>query len=117
MARSPAGQSLDLINIMSYDAGNLASTGFDPKESLRAHRAAWPSAAVVMGVEVPPEAWGGNVVTLAQVDDYAAYTKAQGGAGMMIWSLHKKGTPSAQDILTHACTTLGMTGCTSPLPM
>ena len=52
MARSPAGQQLDLVNIMSYDAGNIASTGFDPKESLRAHRLAWPNAAVALGVEV-----------------------------------------------------------------
>ena len=27
MAKSPAGQQLDLINIMTYDAGNKASTG------------------------------------------------------------------------------------------
>ncbi|KAI8475983.1 MAG: glycoside hydrolase superfamily [Monoraphidium minutum] len=117
MARSPAGQSLDLINIMSYDAGNLASTGFDPKESLRAHRAAWPTSALALGVEVPPEAWGGNVVTLDQVADLSAYTMANGGNGMMIWSLHKGGSPSAQAILTKACTVLGMAGCTAPLPM
>ena len=66
---------------------------------------------------MPPEAWGGNVVTLAQVQDLAAYTKTQGGAGMMLWSLHKKGTPSAQSMLTQACNTLGMAGCTSPIPM
>lgn len=36
-------------------AGNLQSTGFDPKESLRAHRAVWPNAAVALGVEIPPE--------------------------------------------------------------
>ena len=101
----------------SYAAGTLASTGFDPKESLRAHRATWPSAAIALGVEVPPEAWGGNVVTVAQVADYASYAKAQGGAGMMVWSLHKKGTPSTQAILTQACTTQGMAGCTAPLPM
>ena len=52
MARSTAGQQLDLINIMAYDAGNLASTGFDPKESLRAHRSVWPNTAVALGVEV-----------------------------------------------------------------
>jgi len=116
MARSAAGQSLDLINIMSYDAGSLATTGFDPKESLRAHRAAWPSAATALGVQVPPEAWGGNVVTLTQVEDYATYTKSQGGSGMMIWSLNKRGTPSAQDILTRACTVQGQSGCTTALP-
>jgi hypothetical protein len=66
---------------------------------------------------VPPEAWGGNVVTLPQVDDLAAYTKANGGSGIMIWSLHKKGTPSAQDILTRACAGLGGANCAAPLPM
>jgi hypothetical protein len=55
MARSTAGQSLDLINIMAYDAGSLANSGFDPKESFRAHKAAWPNAAIALGVEVPPE--------------------------------------------------------------
>lgn len=29
LAKSGAGQSLDLINIMAYDAGNVGSTGFD----------------------------------------------------------------------------------------
>jgi hypothetical protein len=33
-----AGQALDLINIMAYDAGSLATTGFDYKQSYRAHR-------------------------------------------------------------------------------
>jgi hypothetical protein len=60
MARSAAGQSFDLVNVMSYDAGNLATTGFDPKESLRAHRAAWPSAAVALGVEGRPGRGGGG---------------------------------------------------------
>lgn len=65
----------------------------------------------------PPAAWGGNVVTLPQVQDYAAYTQQQGGAGIMLWSLHKKGTPSAQSVLTQACTTLGMPDCSAAIPM
>lgn len=57
MAKSVAGQQLDLINIMAYDAGNKASTGFDWSEAYRAHRAAWPTQAIALGVEIPPEAW------------------------------------------------------------
>jgi hypothetical protein len=76
-----------------------------------------PPAPLPSPQQVPPEAWGGNVVTLAQVDDLTAYAKANGGSGMMIWSLHKKGTPSAQDILTHACTGLGGANCAAALPM
>jgi len=116
MAKSAAGQALDLVNIMSYDAGNLQSTSFDPKVSFDSQRAAFPNAAIAMGVEVLPEAWGGNIVTLAQVQDYAQYVKSKGGKGMMMWSLHKKGTPSAADIAKTVCTTLGLTNCNTALP-
>jgi len=116
MAKSPAGQSLDLVNIMAYDAGNKASTGFDPLESLRSQRLAFPAAAITLGVEVPPEAWGGNVVTLAQVQEFSAYQKANGGRGMMLWSLHKKGSPSAAAMSNTVCTTLGMANCNVALP-
>jgi len=54
MAKSAAGQSLDLINIMTYDAGNKASTGFDWAESYRAHRALWRTQAIAIGVQIPP---------------------------------------------------------------
>jgi hypothetical protein len=57
MAKSPAGQALDLVNIMAYDAGSKASTGYDWAEAYRAHRAVWPTQAMAIGVEIPPEAW------------------------------------------------------------
>jgi hypothetical protein len=47
--RPPAASSLPPSR---YDAGNVASTGFDPKESFRAHKAAWPNAAIALGIEV-----------------------------------------------------------------
>jgi hypothetical protein len=52
LARSDAGKSLDLINVMAYDSGSFTQTGFDPKESFLAHKAAWPAAAIALGVEV-----------------------------------------------------------------
>jgi chitinase len=118
MAKSAAGQQLDLINVMAYDAGSLTSTGFDPLESFRAHKAVWGSSAIAIGVEVPPEAWGGNVVTLEQVTNIATYVRANGGAGMMLWSLHKKsGAPGPQAITQQVCTTYAMGGCSAALPM
>jgi chitinase len=57
LAKSTAGQSLDLINIMAYDAGNIATTGFDYAESYRAHKVWWRTQAIAIGVEIPPEAW------------------------------------------------------------
>ena len=35
-----------------YDVGSFASTGFDPQESFRSMKAAWPSAAIALGVMV-----------------------------------------------------------------
>lgn len=114
MAKSPAGQQLDLVSIMAYDAGNPSNTGFNPLHAFDAHRHYWPNAAVALGVEVPPEAWGGNVVTLDQVRTFASYVKANGGAGMMMWSLNKPGTPSAKDIAATVCTQYAMaTDCTT----
>lgn len=119
MAKSVAGQQLDLINVMAYDAGNKASTGFDWSESYRAHRAVWPTQAIAIGVEIPPEAWGGNVITLPEVTTRANYAaEFAGGAqyGLMLWSLHKPGCPSAQQITSAACVAYNMAGCSSPLP-
>ncbi|KAF8057665.1 endochitinase [Scenedesmus sp. PABB004] len=119
MAASPAGQALDLINIMAYDAGNKASTGFDWSESYRAHRAVWPRQAVAIGVEIPPEAWGGNVITLPEVTTRANYARDQAGGapyGLMLWSLQKPGCPNAQQITSAACVAFSMPGCSTPLP-
>ena len=112
MARSAAGQSLDLINIMAYDAGGPQSpanspTGFSWRESFLSTRAAWPSAAVALGVEVPPEAWGGFVSDEADVRARADFAMANGGAGLMVWSLQKPGTPSPRAVASIACAKFG----------
>jgi hypothetical protein len=52
LAKSGAGQQLDLINVMSYDAGNIQSTGFNASESYMAHRAYWKTQAIALGVQV-----------------------------------------------------------------
>jgi chitinase len=76
----------------------------------------WATQGIALGVEVPPEAWGGNVQTLADVQARAAYVKGRAGKnGMMLWSLHKQGSPSPQQVLSTVCSTLGLSSCSAPL--
>ena len=70
---------------------------------------------ILLGVVVPPEAWGGHVITLQECADMAAYVRQAGGDGMMIWSLQKSGTPSAQQLSTTVCTSLTLGNCSTPL--
>lgn len=86
----------------------------NPQEALDAYRSLF-AGPVLMGVEVPPEAWGGNVITLAAAEDLARYVRSTGGGGMMIWSLQKGGVPSAQQLSSAICNILGLGSCAAPL--
>ena len=105
------GSKLDILNVMSYDASNAFST----TEAYDAYRSLF-SGTILMGVEVPQEAWGGHVITVAEAQSTAAYLRAHGGDGMMIWSLQKSGTPSASTLSQTICTSFGLSGCSTPLP-
>jgi chitinase len=115
-----AGQDFDAIYIMSYDAGGHSApagtpTGFDPKMAFDAYRELYKGP-LMMGVEVPPEAWGGHVSTPEEAQDRANYVLNKGGNGMMIWSLHKTGNYSATQFVQAMCRTLQLPSCESPLP-
>lgn len=70
------------------------------------------------GVEVPPEAWGGNVVTPPQVLSIASHTQSNGGHGIIPWSLQKKtSTPGPLATVQEACGTFAMAKCSLLLPM
>jgi chitinase len=120
--RSIAGQEIDMVHVMSYDAG----TTYNPSEALTAYTHYFRGP-ISMGVQVPPEAWGGHVYTLEEVIALAKSVIATASeqhkpAAMMLWSLQKKpnGTasptnPNAQMIATTICNELGLTGCSDPL--
>jgi hypothetical protein len=85
----------------------------------RAHRAVWPTQAIAIGVEIPPEAWGGNIINLPEVTTRATYARdlaAGAQYGLMLWSIHMPGCPNAQQITSAACTAYSMPGCSTPLP-
>lgn len=103
-----ASAALDLVQVMSYDA----SPAFNPIEALKAYQNYFKGA-IVMGVEVPPEAWGGHVYTIPEIDALADAVKQNGAAGMMLWSIQKAGP--AQSFSTEICNKLGLGNCSAPL--
>jgi len=115
LLRSTAGPALDWVNVMSFDAGPT----FNPIEALAAYQHFF-CGPVHIGVEVPPEAWGGHVYTLTEVRSVADAVLAKKGGGMMMWELHKPGggtesNPSAQMMATAICEKLGLSNCSEPI--
>ena len=103
-----AGSALDLVNVMSYDAG----PSFDPVQALHAYQAFY-SGRIAMGIEVPPEAWGGHITTVAEIDTLANAVNAGNAAGLMLWSIQKPGP--AQQFATEMCLKLNLGGCSTPM--
>ncbi|KAH7620133.1 hypothetical protein NADE_008407 [Nannochloris sp. 'desiccata'] len=107
------GNQLDMVHIMSYDAG----TAYDPKQAFFAYTSLYDKNKLTMGLQVAPEAWGGHVISLYEVNDLSTFVKAQNGAGMMMWSLQKQAGegPTGQEIASTACLKLGLNQCSCPL--
>lgn len=92
------GSKLDELFLMSYDAGVYTPTGttcssyacYDPSAALSAYKAIY-SGPIYQGIEVPPEAWGGNVLTPTNSVNLATTAASLGAAGTMIWALEVQG--------------------------
>lgn len=117
LLRSPESKMIDQLHIMSYDAG----TTYNPQEALTAYQNYFKGK-IVMGVEVPPEGWGGNVYTLTKVSNLAQVVVDYNATGLMLWSLQKQpeGTPSddnptAEMIAKIACQVFTLSNCQQPL--
>lgn len=117
LLRSSEAAMIDQLHVMSYDAG----TSYNPQEALAAYQNYF-SGKVVMGVEVPPEAWGGHVYTIPTVENLAQEVVNKNAAGLMLWSLQKQpeGTvsndnPNAEMIAKTSCQILSLGNCEQPL--
>ncbi|MGH8002059.1 MAG: glycosyl hydrolase family 18 protein [Brasilonema sp.] len=117
LLRSSEAAMIDQLNVMSYDAG----TTYNPQEALAAYQNYF-SGKVVMGVEVPPEAWGGHVYTIPEVQSLGQAVVNKNAAGLMLWSLQKQpeGTPSdnnptAETIAKTSCQILSLSNCEQSL--
>ncbi len=91
------GNKFDAIFLMSYDAGNVSSTGYAPLDALKSYKAIY-NGPIYLGVEVPPEAWGGNLTTPAQAVNNAQAAMALGASGTMIWALQVQGNDGTKNV-------------------
>lgn len=94
------GNKFNEIYLMSYDAGVYTPTGtkcptgtaacYDPSAALLAYKSIF-NGPVYQGIEVPPEAWGGNILTPSKAVDLVSTAAKAGGAGTMLWALQVQG--------------------------
>ena len=68
-----------------------------------------------LGVQIPPESWGGHTLTMLKVADLSMYVKDAGGGGMMLWALTKAGSPSAEEVSREVCLIFQLENCAAPL--
>jgi hypothetical protein len=59
------------------------------------------SGPLMLGVEVPPEAWGGHMITLDDIEKYVncILDDEQNNNGIFVWSCKKNGSPSCSHII------------------
>jgi len=114
------GDKLDELYLMSYDAGNASTTGYIPLNALKAYKAL-SNKPVYLGIEVPPEAWGGNVTSVSDATTLASEALSLGGSGIMIWALHRTGTINgvsynATNYLQPICILYNLNACSEVVP-
>lgn len=116
-----AGSKLDMLFLMSYDAGNASTTGYRPLDALKAYKDIY-AGPIYLGIEVPPEAWGGNLTTPQDAVTNANLATELGGAGTMIWALQVQGTLNGATVnsmsyLQPICQLYKLGNCTVPIPL
>jgi hypothetical protein len=74
-AGQKAGDLLDLVAVMAYDAGYQH---YDPTVAYDQYRSLLPATTIVaIGLEIPPEAWGGAILVTSNADAYQVGTVIQ----------------------------------------
>ena len=118
LLRSPAAASLDLVSIMSYDAGPQ----FRPDQALRAYRAAWKGQ-LALGIQVLPGSSGGPRFTLGYTESVLRAVRNDPQAGAMLYALNevpegKPGpdNPDYRSLSAAICFSLELGDCAQPVP-
>jgi chitinase len=108
-----SGMKLDHIFIMSYDASPV----YSPIDAFDAYQSIFKGK-IHIGLEVPPEAWGGNVLTVENSQKYADHVVNKNGEGIFIWSLQKSTQGvNSMTFLQPICKIFNLTGCDENIPL
>jgi len=119
MLRSPAAAGLDLVSIMSYDAG----PAFRAEEALRAYRQLWKGP-LALGVRVMPGTSAGEPrFTIASTSRMLRSVIPDPKAGAMLYALLEvppgppgPDNPDYRSLATAICVTLELEDCSAPIP-
>ncbi|MCS0504463.1 glycosyl hydrolase family 18 protein [Ancylobacter mangrovi] len=115
LLRSPAAGTLDLVSIMSYDAG----PSYRPEDAFRAYRALWKGP-LALGVQVEPGTNGGPRFTLAYTWSILAAVADDPLAGAMLYALELEppgpDNPDYRSLAAAICVTLDLADCSAPVP-
>ena len=118
LLRAPVAREIDLVSIMSYDAG----PAFRPDEAFRAYRVHWKGP-LALGIQVMPGTTGGPRFTL----DFTARTLASvmrdPRAGAMLYALLETppgptgpDNPDFRALSVAVCVTLELKDCAARIP-
>ncbi len=118
LLRSPALGALDLISIMSYDAG----PAFRPDQAFRAYRTYWKGP-LALGVQVMPGTNGSPRFTLDYTVRMLDGVLGDPTAGAMLYALREEppgprgpDNPDYRDLSVAICVTLGLADCAAHIP-
>lgn len=93
-----AGQSVDFINIMAYDAG--PPSDYDPRKAIDAYTLHYKGP-VYLGFLIGAPGWGGYILTMNDVVQNATYLfQKDRKHGVFLWADAKSGTPSDVQVIS-----------------
>ncbi|MDI4666066.1 hypothetical protein K9U40_17315 [Xanthobacter autotrophicus] len=116
--KSEAAQGLDLVSVMSYDAG----PNFQPLEAFRAYRSLWPGP-LALGIQVMPPEAGGPRFTVERTVRLLQEVLSDPKAGAMLYGLGLvppgptgPDNPDYRSLARAICVSLDRAGCAAPVP-
>lgn len=115
--RSAGAADLDLLSINAYDAGPQ----FDPLESFRSYRDAWPGR-LALGVEVAWKGGAGPFHRAGKAETLAREIVTDRRGGMMLYPLlalpegGPPGSPDGRALAAALCRGMGLAGCDEAIP-
>ncbi|MEP9377263.1 glycosyl hydrolase family 18 protein [Aquabacter sp. CN5-332] len=118
LLNSPTAAQLDLVSIMSYDAG----PHYRPQEAFRAYRRVWKGP-LMLGVQVEPGTSGGPRFTVDYTRRMLDSVTSDPGAGAMLYALRLKppgdigpDNPDDRYLAPAICMALNLAKCSAPVP-
>ncbi|MCL8383676.1 glycoside hydrolase family 18 protein [Xanthobacter aminoxidans] len=118
MLKAPEAQGIDLVSIMSYDAGPT----YSPEEAFRAYRSLWRGP-LALGIAVMPSEAGGPRFTIDRTARLLIQVMADPKAGAMLYGLGlvppgptSPDNPDYRSLSLAICVTLERPGCDQPVP-